>query len=350
MGKIHLPRKSPIGIDLGAHSIKAVQLGGHGGKWRLQAAATIPRTAPAAPFDTAEIVRLCTVLNRAGFSGTCAVLPVPAAELMTGMLELPPRAPELPFDQIARMEFARVHKCEPAGFQLSYWDLPEPARASKTTHVMAIGYTHAAADKHLDIVEAGGIDVIGLDSASSAIARACEALATSATTAILDIGYAGTSLGLSQDGTLTYERRMPESGIRPLISALKKQLELSDDEINYLLWDGGLGEPGERRGAEVFADARRMITSHFAVLIEELRVTFSYTEHEYPDAPAKLMLLVGGGAAIPGVALYLQQQLAMDVRPAKPTDVVECPPELLERATPAIMTALGLAMFSEGRG
>src|SRR5437773_982313 len=104
--KHHSRGRSPIGIDLGAHSIKVVQLRACGdGRWRMHALARLPRATPGAAVQTEEIARLAATLDRAGFTGTRAVLAVPGADLMTGMLELPPRAPGMPFEQIARMEF-----------------------------------------------------------------------------------------------------------------------------------------------------------------------------------------------------------------------------------------------------
>jgi type IV pilus assembly protein PilM len=347
MGMMNWSSRSPIGIDLGEHSIKAVQLNRRGSRWLLAAAANFPRKVTGGKLDPQEIERLLGVLERTGFKGTSAVLAAPRADLMSGMLELPPRAPGLPIDQIARMEFSRVHKCEPAGFQLSYWDLPEPARASKATHVMAVGYRHSAADEFLDAVESAGLDVLAVDSAASALTRACAPLACDATTAILDIGHGEASLALSQAGMLTYERRMSESGTGRLVESLKKQLDLSDDEIDYVTWEGGFGEPGDRRGAEVFTDARRFIGAHFAPLIHELKLTFSYTENQYPKAPVKLLLIVGGGAKIPGIANHLQSALEIDVRVAKPVDVIACSTDLLDRATLTLMTAVGLAQFTE---
>jgi len=348
IGGLKFARHSPIGIDLGEHSIKAAQLHQVGKGWALYAAVGFPRKTAGAPLDEEEINRLHGVLERGGFKGRAAVLAVPRSHLMSGMLELPPRAPGVPFDQIARMEFSRVNKCDPAGFGLSYWDLPDPARASKATHVMAMGYSHAAAEKYLELVEVDGLDVVALDTAASALTRACAPLATEGTTAILDIGYSEASLALSQGGTLTYERRMVEAGTRRLHEALQKQLDLNEEELAHVVCEGGLGEPEERRGAEVFSDARRAIVGHFSPLVHELRLTFSYTEHQYPKAPVKLMLLTGGGAAIPGLASHLNGLFRMDVRVAGPGDVMECSAGALERATPGLMTAVGLAQFVEG--
>jgi Tfp pilus assembly PilM family ATPase len=342
-----LPKRSPIGLDLGDHSIKAVQLRGDGSRWSLSAATSFVRRNPEKPIDSAEVERLCGVLDRAGFVGRDVVVAAPSTDLMTGILDLPPRSPGVPFDQIARMEFARVHKCEPQSFELSYWDLPTPARAAKGTQVMSVAYAHSAADRYLDVVESAGLNVVAVDSAASAMTRSCSAFTEIGTTAILDLGHSGASLALTQSGMLTYERRLPDIGLKPLNAALRQQLDLGDEEISYLISVGGFGQPDDRRGAEQFAAARRLLASHFAPLLQDLRLTFTYAEQQYPQAPVKLLLLVGGGAAIAALDQHMQSALDVDVRTVKPSDVLECPPELMDRATSAVMTAVGLAQFDE---
>jgi Tfp pilus assembly PilM family ATPase len=345
--KTRLPSRSPIGIDLGDHSIKAVQLSSDGGRWELAAAVCFPRRSAGEPIDEAEIARLCGVLDRAGFVGRQAIVAAPATDLMTSMLDLPPRGPGIPLDQIARMEFARVHKCEANSFELSYWDLPIPARAAKGTQAMAVAYPHSAADRYLDLVETSGLDVIAVESAASAITRSCSPFTEIGTTAVLDLGHSSALLALTQSATLIYERRMPDAGLNRLSAALRKQLDLADEEIDYLISVGGFGQADDRRCADQFAAARRLLVAHFAPLINDLRLTFTYAEQQYPQAPVKLLLLVGGGATIPALDSYFRESLGVDVRTVKASDVLECTPDLIDRATPAVMMAAGLAEFVE---
>jgi Tfp pilus assembly PilM family ATPase len=315
----------------------------------VNALVTLPRATPGTPVQAEEVQRLAGVLERAGFVGNRVVLAVPALDQMTAMLELPPRAPGIPFEQIAKMEFARVNRCEPAGLELSFWELPDSARAGKGTHAMAVGCTHAAGERFLDLVEKAGIDAHAMDVMACAVARPCIGLAAASTgtTAVLDLGYTNASLSMLQAGTLVYERRMPEGGMKHLAESMKKQLDVGDEEIDCLVRDGGFGEPGDRRGAEAFADARRVLAAHFAPVAQELRTTFGYLEYQYPQSPVKQMLLVGGGATIPGLAAHLQSTVGIEVRAVQPRDVVDCLPSVAERATPAMMTAIGLAMFEE---
>jgi hypothetical protein len=43
----------------------------------------------------------------------------------------------------------------------------------------------------------------------------------------------------------------------------------------------------------------------------------------------------------------MKESLGVDVRTVKASDVLECTPDLIERATPAVMMAVGLAQFAE---
>ena len=80
-------------------------------------------------------------------------------------------------------------------------------------------------------------------------------------------------------------------------------------------------------------------------MVAELRTSFSYVAHQYPDAPLQSLLITGGGAAIPGVAEYLETALGIAARTASPADVLPCSPSI--PTTPSHMTALGLSLYSE---
>src|SRR4051812_19281149 len=117
---------SPIGIDVGRRTIKAVQLEPSKtaiGGWRVRAAATLQRTASAAEVNapapsvpsSAEVRQLMDVVERQGFRGQKVILAA-TDKLVTSILELPPMASQAPVEQISRMELARTLKCAPDSF------------------------------------------------------------------------------------------------------------------------------------------------------------------------------------------------------------------------------------------
>ena len=80
-----------------------------------------------------------------------------------------------------------------------------------------------------------------------------------------------------------------------------------------------------------------------------MRLSFSYATRQYRDAALERLIIVGGGAAIPGVREYIASVLEVDVRTVAPADVVDCPAAILEKCgDPALTASLGLAQFAEG--
>ena len=337
----------PIGIDVGAHDIKAMQLAGRTGHWQVVAAVSIPRQNVAAAMDESELRRLREVLNRRGFSGTGVVLAVPHDRLLSGVFELPPRSSGAPLDQLARMELAQTYKCEPGSLEMATWDVPASGRSSNATHIMAVGCAQDAADDFLDLFEEAGFDVQALDVQAWALARACRPLVDlqSGITAVLEIGWSSANLVVLHQGGVVYVRQLQDSGIRSLHCALADHLDADDQMVCYVLYDVGL-DVHQDDEVDLSPKTRSLIATHFGSILDEIRASLSYAAHCYPDTPVQRLLVTGGGAGIPHLAESLSSDLGTEVQIVRPADAVECDTSLLEHCRePATMGALGLAQF-----
>src|SRR5437868_3486504 len=96
-------RIGPIGLDIGSRHVHAAQLAQRAdGTCALRAAASFPRTSEfeGKPMSSAEATRISDVLFRRNFTGRELVLAVPDDKLLTTNLELPPRTPDVPLDEI----------------------------------------------------------------------------------------------------------------------------------------------------------------------------------------------------------------------------------------------------------
>lgn len=357
--------RSPIGVDVGRRCINAVQLERPRGTaatpatgWRVAAATTVPRSSQRPVPDAAEVRQLTDTLERQGFTGTDIVLAA-GAGLLASVLELPPLASAAPLEQIARMELARTHKCAPDSFEMGCWDLPAPARAQKATHVMAVALPHAAADEVLNAFEAEGLNVCGLDVRPCALARACAPLtdaaptAITAITAILDLGWGTAELALLYHGAVIYGRTLADAGLGRLLEALCVRHRVEADVAGYLVAEVGLADKDKPSAAgdddaEIATDARGVIAAHVDAIAQELQASFAYATHQYADATVKRLLLVGGGAGMPGLAAHLAPSLGIEVCPAPPAALVDCGPRPNTAcASPSLTAALGLSMYPE---
>ena len=77
----------------------------------------------------------------------------------------------------------------------------------------------------------------------------------------------------------------------------------------------------------------------------ELMASVSYSSHQYPDAAVSRLLLLCGGALLPGLAGYMQEKLGFECRvaTAQLSDDDAGPGE----CSPAMTTAVGLAQLQE---
>lgn len=365
--------RGPIGLDVGDRWIKAVQLVGN----RIAAVASVQReaapAAPAAPakpaasggeqaappsstvtpLSDAEVDRLSHVLSRRGFRGRSVVLSVPSRVALTSLLELPPRGSGAPLEQIARTELAHVHRREAAQMEVALWDLPKPLRAADGSHVMAVGCTHADADALLTPIERC-FEPRALDTQGWALARACAPLLVEPTdiVAAVDLGWSAATLVLLYRQTVVYERSLSNVGLRGLCDVLRRTCSFNDDVIEYVLRDGGFrpADDVRRDDAQLLAKARPHLDAHFDALAQELRLSTSYAQHQYPQATVAQVALSGGGAGIPNLAEHLAGLIEAKVKRLAPSDVLTCSPSLAEEAgSPLLLLAAGLALH-DGKG
>ena len=334
---------SPIGLDLGRHSFKAIQLRRCRGDRTVNAQLTLARLSPDAAIDAAELTRLRGVLDRNGFVGADVVINVPAEQLLTASLELPAKAPGVPLQQLASIEFARVHKQETADLTMSTWELPAPARAGKATYMLAVGALSGALEARVELIESSGLNVVVIDEPFSAAVRGCRSIDGSIggpeLTAVIDLGWSSASLSMLKEGTVVYTRRLSESGVTDLrqaaMAAVGGGLDVVDDEI----WKVGFDESARSQSGSF--DVIDVLDAHVDCVAREIAQAFGYTSHRYHDAPVAATLLIGGGATIPGIAGRFGDVLGVPTAVAGGGQSGDC-------ISPGLSTALGLALWDRG--
>jgi type IV pilus assembly protein PilM len=308
-------RFSAIGLDVGSRWVKAAQLSRSKAAPRLAACAVFPRIVPDAAPAAEELKQIASILKRQGFVGRDVILAAPGEKLRSGILELPAKTAGLPMDQIARAEFARVHKLEMSEAELSWWELPASSRTARGTVVMTVAYPYADAEPHLNAFEEAGFRVRAVDTPTSAIARGCLSLVEGKRSfGILDIGASAGVLVLVRDGQVVYERRIPEAAIARLTTLLEERMGAGREGAEYVISQVGLGASSDISVAERFGEARGLIARHIEAAVIEVRRTLAYASHQYADAAVETLLLCGGGSAIPGLCSYVAERVETEVR------------------------------------
>lgn len=350
MANFSFATQSSIGIDIGTRYIRALQLQRVGGAWRVLAAASVPRVQQQPIVSQEELARFVGVLDRQGFIGRQVVLAVPDQMLISGVLELPPRQSGAPLDTIAQMELARMHKRQPDSFKMAIWDMPDSARSTGATQVMAAGCDHKDAHQLLDLCEAVGLEVLALDTAAWSLVRACRPLfkSDSEVGAILDLGWTSARLMVLYDGVIIYERIVAEGGLGSLHGSLIDRTGLDPKIVSHLIEETGI--TGTRdTDLPNSPELAATIESYLELLVQLIQESFSYASHRYRDAAGKRLLVVGGGSAIGGLCRGIKEAVGFEVSTTTLSQLAYCPSGLAGEGRAAdLIMALGLSQHGQG--
>ncbi|MEX0886571.1 MAG: pilus assembly protein PilM [Phycisphaeraceae bacterium] len=347
MNQLPTTRRSPIGLDIGSRYLKAAQCRGD----RLEAALSMQRLKPGEPFDADEATRLYDVLERRGFKGRAIVTTAPKARVLTSVLDMPPASSGAPVAELARVEMARSHRFDAHTLEVAHWPLPGSARSEKGGPVMAAACQHEPADEIIDVLEAAGFEVRGLDIDGWALTRLAQGLLDELgpMLAVVDLGYHATSFLLVHHASLVYERVLGGMGLAAPIQKLQHEHNIDVDVLDYLFHHAGLSEPDdvEPGSARLAAIVRGPLETHVAALAQELRLALAYASHQYPDAPLARIGLVGGGAEVPGLAERLASELETDTAPLRPVDLLTIGPFAAQAHHATLALAAGLALYPQ---
>ncbi len=339
--------RSPIGIDLTGKYVRAVQLIGSMGNWRIESAASVPMTATGATLCAEDAQRLWDVLARQKFTGAGTVMSVPEQALTSVVIKAPRTGTHAVRQEHIIDEFVRASSLDINSCELAYWDLPAPKRADNTVDVMAVGCAHADVDGLLDVIEDTGLEITALDTSSAAVARWLMCLPDrSPMMAVVDIEWDSAGVVVVYNDTVIYERAIPEARISLLYDEFKRRKGISEDMFNLILQDVGLCPEIEGvESAEGDGLVRQMTTAHFDRMAQELKTALSYVGHQYREETELESCVIGEGSRIAGLPEHLSQQRGVKMNQAPLNNTVKCPSEYESLGTSAaFVKAVGLAL------
>ncbi len=340
----------PIGVDVGHTTVRAAQVRWRGGRPTLIAGMSWPLRTPGA-FTPDDVSVLAGAMDRAGFIGRDVVAAAPSRALLTTTMELPPRSSAAPLQQLARMELARIHRCEPQSLELGMWDMPTPDRKPGATHAMVVGLPTDAGEAITGVFASAGLRLVCLDVPMCGLARVCEAAVAGVPSlvGVLDVGWTCCRVTLmhigSAEGTLpVYERRVEEVTLEALSKSVEERLGLSRDAVRVALRTSAEDVAADSGARELLRHARAFQAEFLDRLVPEVQRSFSYAVQMYPSMPMTTLLVTGEGEGIRGLRERLANALGLDVRSIQPSDAVGTMPHSTIAKDASLVPALGLAM------
>lgn len=310
--------KSVLGIDIGSHSIKLVEIGRAGNDRVLMAAGSIP-TPPKALQSTIEADHeaiaqaIRRLIKEAGAKSDNVAIALPESQVFTRVIEVP---------ALSQRELASAINWEAEQYiplpldqvNLDYTVLREAKETgTEKMDVLLVAAPRALVEKYLSIVEMAELVPIAAETEIIATARALSRSVANVKTAILivSLGAQTTDLAILRNGVLAFTRSISAGG-EALSRALVSGLDFSANQAEEFKRTYGL-EQDKLQGKIVAAVKPIMDT-----IIGEIKRALAFYAEKHKDEKVESILLSGGTAKLPGMVVYIAQNVGIEAQLSNP--------------------------------
>lgn len=351
--------KSFVGLDIGSHAIKVVELIPAGGRYRVlhvgsgdMPPGAVKEGVVVEPQAVASSIR--QVLSSVGIRAGRVVSAVGGQAVIVRELKLPPM-PEEELKQAARFEAERYIPYGVREVNMDFDVIGETMEDNqRKVVVLLVAARREIVDKHVQALEAAGLEPFVLDVESFAVMRALDPQARAdgegTATVFVDLGGETTDIVITEAGQMRLTRNVNIGG-DSLTKAVATRLDLEFTSAAQLKEEKGAvlleGEP--------MPDDRTVLALHDAMLpilgdlATEIRRSLDYFQTRWRESRVGRVVLSGGTARLANLSRFLSLELGVETIVGDPFVQCEVPERVLPAAlrqqlAPAMATAVGLAM------
>jgi type IV pilus assembly protein PilM len=314
--------KSFVGLDLGASTIKAVQIDRTQAGWRVSKAC---RTAtPKGTIKDGVVTDANTVgdtihqlLKDSHIAATSAVIGAAGASVVVRSVRIP-KMPEAVLRKSIKFEAGRY---VPSSIEDSFIEFEIMGDTEDgSMDVLVVAAPRDIVESRVRACEAAGLDVEIVDVEAFAMYRSIvEADPTHSfndeVIALVDVGAHTTNVSVVTKGVFSMTRSIPQAG-DTLTEALASYFKLSEEDAESGKAQLDLGALiSENKPTE--NPPLRVIQPHVDDLVREIRRSLNYFQSQQTEAGhgqnVDKVVLSGGGSALNGLAEYMHLKLGLEV-------------------------------------
>ena len=337
--------ESLLGIDIGSHSIKLIEIGREKEVVTLLSAGSVPTPTKAlssnVAADSEAVAYVIKQLVRdTGAKSEKVNVALPESQVFTRVIEVP---------QLSNRELTSAIQWEAE----QYIPLPLDQvnmdftilRDAKTTvngkmEVLLIAAPKVLIERYMTILELADLTPMFAETevvaSSRAIARSVSSLKN---VVLISIGAQTTEITILHGGVIAFTRSISAGG-EALSRSLSQSLDFTVVQAEEYKKTYGL-QRGLLEGKLVTAMEPIMAT-----ILNELKRAIAFFGEKYTADRIEAIILSGGTAKLPGVVSYITEQIAIETQIANPWVGVQKEPRftILDAEGPTFAVAAGLAM------
>ncbi|MFP4172912.1 MAG: type IV pilus assembly protein PilM [Candidatus Hydrogenedentota bacterium] len=365
--------KNAVGIDIGTHSVKAVQISRAGGGLRIDNVghARLDRTQMNMDPIAAQAQALQEAVRFIPLQHSLLVGALPGQSVVIRYPRLPNMGRE-EFAQAVDKEASQNIPYDLSEVNLDWTPVTTVTEGERTlTKILLVAAKHETIESRVEVAQAAGLHFAILDVDSLALADAAEALGLTSeadeSVALVNLGASATSIHFLKEGVSNFIRDV-NWGSRELIQAITRSRRCDHEEAERLLFEAAKPAPApvggdeeaamsvEEEPAEPTEAARswagssvldplddeladlgdldapqhaepaaaastspgadksvdELLTTPLNRLVSEIRRSFDYYEQQLYEQPVSRIILSGGTAQLPVLRQTLVEELGVE--------------------------------------
>ena len=334
----------PIGLDIGSHTIKLVQLlGGKDQKFELKALGTIPTPQKGLASDAeADLEVMAIAIKKLVLDTRVTTKEVnaslPESQIFSRVIKMPGLT-EAELGSAIKWEAEQYIPMPLAEIKMDYTVLPSSQKDQKVNEVLLVAAPLTLIKKYKKVLEMAGLTPVSLEPEIMALSRSLVD-SSSLPTLIINLGAKTTDLAIIRKGFLTFTRSI-SSGGETLAKAVASDMGLEISQAEEYKRTYGLEE--DKLEGKILTSVKPILDA----MIDEARRSIIFYQENYPEDHLQVVSLCGGTAKLPGLGTYLAQNLALEAQIGNPWIKVSANPKFfpnINEEGPIFAVSCGLAM------
>lgn len=338
--------KSILGLDIGSHSIKLIEIGRSGNSLTLLSAGSIstPPKALSSPLDAdkqALAAAIKQLIKETGAKSSSVAFALPESQVFTRVIEVPALSARelssaitweaeqyipLPLDQV-NIDYSVLREAKETG--------------TDKMDVLLVACPKTLLEKYLTIIEMAELTTVAAETEIIATSRALVRSVSEVKNAVMlvSLGAQTTDLVILRGGVLAFTRSIAAGG-EALSRALVAGLDFNSSQAEEFKRTYGL-EQDKLQGKIVTAVKPIMDT-----IVGEMKRAVAFYSEKHKDERVETVLLSGGTAKLPGMVVYIAQSLGIEAQLANPWVGItrDTRFRVLDTEGPTFTVAAGLAL------
>lgn len=334
-----------LGLDIGSHSIKLIEIRKFGTDIELLAAGSCLTPVRDVKSNTEEddiatSVAIKKLVKDTGAKTTEVNIALPEAQVFTRVIEMP---------QLSSQELSSAIRYEAEQYiplpldQVNLdFNILKPAGTQKDSkmQVLLVAAPKVLIERYLRILEQADLSAVSVETEITAATRALNRSATNVKTVmIVSLGGQTTDLAILNSGVLAFTRSIAAGG-QALSRSLAQGLDFNLNQAEEFKKTYGL-ERDKLEGKIVAAVKPIMDT-----IISEIKRAIAFYLEKNKEEPVQTVILNGGTARLPGMVVYMAESLGIETQLANPWIGIKRAPRfnVLDNEGPTFSVAVGLAL------